>query len=70
MSALYDASRDEPVSSAEERLQATRRLGSFLVLFVVCLYVGSSVMIQMLFDEMQYEKPCATCENDYCAAAV
>ena len=33
------------------------RIGSLLVLVVVCLYVGSGVMIQVLFDEMEFEKP-------------
>ena len=34
-----------------------RQVGTLLVLVVVGLYVGSGVMIQVLFDEMQYEKP-------------
>ena len=34
-----------------------QRLGSLLVLVVVGMYVGSGVMIQVLFDQMHYEKP-------------
>lgn len=34
-----------------------RRLGGFLVLVVSMLYVGSGVAIQLLFDEMNFEKP-------------
>lgn len=33
------------------------RVGSLLVLVVVSLYVGSGVMIQVLFDDMEFEKP-------------
>jgi hypothetical protein len=43
----------------EEKMKLWRRqrLGAVLVLAVVFLYVGSGVMIQVLFDEMEYEKP-------------
>lgn len=45
------------VSAAESKRRRSQRLGTLLVLVVVGLYVGSGVMIQVLFDEMQYEKP-------------
>ena len=44
------------IDEATKRLRS-QRLGTLLVLIVVGLYVGSGVMIQMLFDELQYEKP-------------
>ena len=47
-----------PISpTSREGMRHSLRIGSVLVLFVVMLYVGSGVMIQMLFDEMHYEKP-------------
>lgn len=47
----------DPTLEAESEMRRNQRLGSVLVFFVVMLYVGSSVMIQVLFDEMRYEKP-------------
>lgn len=46
---------DEKAAAAKKR--RSQRLGTLLVIVVVCLYVGSGVMIQVLFDELQYEKP-------------
>jgi len=47
-----------PDAAADSKPAAkSQRLGSMLVLVVVMLYVGSGVMIQMLFDDMRYEKP-------------
>lgn len=43
--------------SASQSAAVRKRLGTMLVLVVVLLYVGSGVMIQVLFDELQYEKP-------------
>jgi len=34
-----------------------RRLGGFLVFLVTVLYVGSGVAIQVLFDDLKFEKP-------------
>ena len=49
---------DEKAAAKVERDKVHRqRLGTLLVLVVVGLYVTSGVMIQVLFDEMQYEKP-------------
>lgn len=44
-------------AAAELKRRRSQRLGTLLVLVVVGLYVGSGVMIQVLFDEMEYEKP-------------
>lgn len=53
MSRLGDAGE----ASAEERLRRTHRIGAILVLMVAILYVGSGVAIQLLFEEMNFEKP-------------
>ena len=37
--------------------QQRRRLGGVLVVLVTVLYVGSGVAIQVLFDDMKFEKP-------------
>ena len=46
----------EGLTAAQRNLRS-QRMGSLLVLCVVGLYVGSGVMIQVLFDELDYEKP-------------
>ena len=44
-------------ASAEVRLRRTHRIGAILVLIVAILYVGSGVAIQLLFEEMNFDKP-------------
>ena len=44
------------VSDVKPVAEVKKRLGTLLVLVVVCLYVGSGVMIQILFGEMGFEK--------------
>ena len=45
------------IAPPRDELRHSQRIGSILVMVVVMLYVGSGVMIQVLFDEMRYEKP-------------
>jgi hypothetical protein len=49
---MHEAAEEDAV-----RQRKRQQLGSLLVVLVVVLYVGSSVMIQVLFDELRYEKP-------------
>ena len=46
-----------PSSSSSHTAAQRRRLGGLLVFLVAALYVGSGVAIQLLFDELNFEKP-------------
>ena len=50
---LFDADAKSAAEQTREQKGRSQRLGTILVLMVVLLYVGSGVMIQVLFDEMR-----------------
>ena len=56
-SSLLATDMQSPSSHAATVAMQRRRLGGLLVFLVAALYVGSGVAIQLLFDELNFEKP-------------